>query len=121
MWRRFVPGLVLYLGCVPNLTPQEKNSCAADGIASLQKWYVEDTGLWRTTNWWNAANATTVLIRYSRLSGSEQLKPSIENTFARNSSKKFLNEYYDDEGWWALAWIDAYEWSHEPRYLAMAE
>jgi len=97
------------------------SACAKSGIEALQGWYNQDTGQWRTTNWWNAANATTVLVRYSKLTGSADLKAAIENTFARNSGGKFLNQYYDDEGWWALAWIDAYEWSHEGRYLEMAQ
>jgi predicted alpha-1,6-mannanase (GH76 family) len=33
----------------------------------------------------------------------------------------FLNSYYDDEGWWAIAWIKAYDLTQEPRYLSMAE
>ena len=99
----------------------DPRSCAAAGIESLQKWYVPDTGLWKTTGWWNAANATTVLVRYSRLAATPEVKAAIENTFARNTARKFLNEYYDDEGWWALAWIDAFEWSREEKYLEMAE
>jgi predicted alpha-1,6-mannanase (GH76 family) len=37
-----------------------------------------------------------------------------------NAPGGFLNKYYDDEGWWALAWIDAYDWTHNPDYLNMA-
>jgi len=94
---------------------------AALGIEKLQSWYDWRTGLWRTTNWWNAANATTVLVNYSILSGSAQCLPAVENTFSVNSAHGFLNYYYyDDEGWWALAWIDAYDWTQNTDYLNMA-
>ncbi len=91
------------------------------GLTELQTWYVPDTGLWRTTNWWNAANAVTVLSRYTRFSHSSEFKHAIANTYQLNSHKNFLNDYYDDEGWWALAWIETYSWSHDARYLKMAE
>ena len=93
---------------------------AALGVEKLQSWYDWRTGLWRTTNWWNAANATTVLVNYSSSSGSTQYQPAVENTFRVNASRGFLNNYYDDEGWWALAWIDAYDWTHNTDYLNMA-
>src|SRR5712664_3151452 len=81
---------------------------AAFGIAALQNWYNWRTGLWQTTGWWNAANALTALVNYSRLSGSTSYQSAVENTFHVNAPGGFLNKYYDDEGWWALAWIDAY-------------
>jgi len=91
------------------------------GVQKLQSWYNPNTGLWNTTNWWNAANATTVLVNYSKVSGSTDYQDAVQNTFNRNSSHGFLNNYYDDEGWWALAWIDAYDWTQDPSYLNMAE
>ncbi|KAM7198576.1 hypothetical protein V8F20_006106 [Naviculisporaceae sp. PSN 640] len=33
----------------------------------------------------------------------------------------FINEYYDDEGWWALAWIRSWDVTKDPGYLDMAE
>jgi predicted alpha-1,6-mannanase (GH76 family) len=32
----------------------------------------------------------------------------------------FQNEYLDDSGWWAIAWLKMYARTHEPKYLAMA-
>jgi predicted alpha-1,6-mannanase (GH76 family) len=93
---------------------------AALGVEKLQTWYNWSTGLWRTTNWWNAANATTVLVNYSQLSGTTQYQAAVENTFVVNAPHGFLNNYYDDEGWWALAWIDAFDWTQNTDYLNMA-
>jgi predicted alpha-1,6-mannanase (GH76 family) len=32
----------------------------------------------------------------------------------------FLNGYYDDEGWWALGWIQAYDVTNDTQYLTTA-
>jgi predicted alpha-1,6-mannanase (GH76 family) len=94
---------------------------AALGIETLQTWYDWRTGLWQTTGWWNAANALTVLVDYSRSSGSTSYLSAVDNTYRVNASGGFLNTFYDDEGWWALAWIDAYDWTQNPDYLNMAQ
>ena len=95
---------------------------AAKGVETLQSWYTPATGLYQTTGWWNSANAITVLVDNSRIAHTQQYLPVLANTFtaAQNTSKGFINNFYDDEGWWALAWIDAYDLSHSPQYLAMA-
>jgi predicted alpha-1,6-mannanase (GH76 family) len=96
---------------------------AALAIRGLQSWYDKQTGLYTTTGWWNSANAITTLADYSRMSGSHEFDSVFANTFsaAQEKSRGFLNRYYDDEGWWALAWIDAYDLTGDQRYLAMAE
>lgn len=45
----------------------------------------------------------------------------IANTFERNRRGGFVNQFFDDEGWWALAWIRAYDLTHDGRYLGAAE
>jgi predicted alpha-1,6-mannanase (GH76 family) len=96
---------------------------AANGIKTLEGWYNPGTGLYKTTGWWNSANAITVLINYSLAANTRQYAATLSNTFttAQKTSPGFINQYYDDEGWWALVWIDAYDLTRNPRYLAMAE
>jgi len=99
---------------------QEK---AALGIKTLQSWFEAKTGLYRTTGWWNSANAITAVADYTRLTSDDQFSGVFPVSFsaAQKTSAGFLNDYYDDEGWWALAWIDVYDVTHEQRYLKMAE
>jgi len=91
----------------------------------LQKWYDPTSGLYRSTGWWNSANAITALANYSRVSGSHEYLPVFANTLSAaqtgpGGAAGFLNRYYDDEGWWALAWVDAFDLTGDRRYLLAA-
>jgi hypothetical protein len=72
------------------MLPLLLNSCKKDEhykqyadatITALQKWYNVETGLYETTSWWNAANALTAIIDYSRITGSKEYLDVIENSF----------------------------------------
>jgi predicted alpha-1,6-mannanase (GH76 family) len=95
---------------------------AAAGIRGLQAWYTPETGLWKTTGWWNAANAMTAVIRYMRHAGDPSYSWIIETTFAAAQRRNagFINRYFDDNGWWALAWVAAYDLTVQVRYLDAA-
>lgn len=110
---------------------------AAQGIARLQTWYNQQTGLYMPhTGWWNSANIITMLANYSLATHSKQFVPVFANTLTQAQVRQtpdatiandkpgfpgFLNKYYDDEGWWALAWIDVYDVTHDAKYLTTAE
>jgi predicted alpha-1,6-mannanase (GH76 family) len=108
---------------------------ATAAVASLQNWYDERTGLWaipggtprgpHDPGWWNSANALHALIDYMHLTGTEGYLRTVENTFDRHEHSRFLNSFYDDEGWWALALINAHDFArdHERkhRYLTSAK
>ncbi len=38
----------------------------------------------------------------------------------QNGFPGFLNDFYDDEGWWALAWLKIYDLTKQPQYLQTA-
>lgn len=105
-------------------TPPHYLEHAASGIQTMQRWYSQDTGLYAPpTGWWNAANAMTVLADYGRISGNTSYEPVLAHTFsaAQAAHPNFINDYYDDDGWWALAWIDAYDLTGNASHLSMAE
>jgi predicted alpha-1,6-mannanase (GH76 family) len=94
---------------------------AQAAAAALHTYYNGSNGLWNTSGWWNSANALTATIDFSIATGSTAYLADIANTFAKNQASKFINTYYDDEGWWALAWIRAYDLTSDHRYLDMAK
>jgi len=106
--------------------PPSYSERATYGVQALQGWYVQSSGLYqKPTDWWNSANAITVLVDYSRATHSAQYLDAVANTFSKASNAygitNFINDSNDDEGWWALAWIDAYDLTKKPEYLAMAQ
>lgn len=100
---------------------------AIDAINKMQTWYDPSTGLYQNA-WWNSANAITALADF------QAAKPGAVNgitgiVFPTSLSKapssphgfnNFLNDYYDDELWWALAWIAVYDATGDDKYLDTA-
>ncbi|HEX4714375.1 MAG TPA: glycoside hydrolase family 76 protein, partial [Ktedonobacteraceae bacterium] len=89
--------------------------------AALQGWYNSSNGLFNNVGWWNSANALGALIDYSALTRTSTYTNDISTTYAQNASGKFLNNYYDDEGWWALTWVKAYDLTGNTTYLNAAK
>lgn len=104
----------------PPPTQIQKQTLA--GIDKLQTWYTQSSGLYQTTGWWNSANVLTMLADYSLVAHTGSYNSVFANSFqkAQKTNSGFLNNYYDDEGWWALAWIAAYDLTHTQQYLDMA-
>ena len=95
---------------------------AAAGMVPLQTWYDATTGLWNKTDWWTSANQLETVIDYSRETGDPTYFADIDTTFEKNKVGNFDHfGFYDDDGWFAIAWIKAYDVSHQQKYLDMAK
>jgi len=97
---------------------------AAYGIQTLQKWYIRSSGLYQApSGWWETANSMTTLANYEQVTGNTAYESVLANTFAaaQATHANFINSYDDDEGWWALALIDAYDLTGTQSYLTMAK
>ena len=103
------------------LKPEAQRVAAVARV--LVKAYDGDSGLFRGTGWWNSANGITALANASRVLDSREFDAIFKTTFVQAQHKHagFLNEFYDDEGWWALAWLDVYELHGGPDYLKMSQ
>lgn len=88
----------------------------------------DDSGIWMVDDigWWNSANTVTAILRYAKQTGKiEEIKPMLADIFAKartiGEAGDFINEFYDDEAWWLLAWVEAYDQTGVKEYLDMAE
>ena len=102
------------------LAEQRQDNEAARAVAALQRRY--GAGGYRATRSWQSANALDATIDYMRASGSPDFLADLNGTFrAHDGRDNFLNGYYDDEGWWALTWINAYDLTRNGAYLGQAK
>jgi predicted alpha-1,6-mannanase (GH76 family) len=89
-------------------------------VKALQRHYAASS--YAAAHWWESANALEATIDYMRASGSREFISDLDQTYhAHHDRDGFRNSFYDDEGWWALAWIDAYDLTRSPEYLRQAQ
>jgi predicted alpha-1,6-mannanase (GH76 family) len=92
--------------------------------ALMDNWYQFGSGTWRGLGWWNSANALETVINYSFNAPLDNIDSIIWDVYNNGTTKdkgSFLNYYYDDEGWWALALLRAYDRTGSSEFLATAE
>ncbi|GAA1731396.1 glycoside hydrolase family 76 protein [Streptomyces yatensis] len=99
---------------------------AADALMASYQTY---EGWWRSS-WWNSAVAVTSLIDFAQRTGRHDYDWAIARTFEQNRGTfpagvrssdavegHFISRAIDDAAWWGVAWLAAYDHTHERRYL----
>jgi predicted alpha-1,6-mannanase (GH76 family) len=80
-------------------------------------------------SWWMSANDLTAIIDNIKIAHMGSYKPIIGWIYSANRPAgvagdavgDFKNDFVDDTGWWAMAWIDAYDLTGDSFYLTTAE
>lgn len=127
---------------------QNATSRAHIAMDVLQTWYNGTSGIWDTCGWWNGANCLTTLTDLAiadesvndavvGVLGNTFNVATISNPIPERSGNQFYNitnetqagspnayqwmdGSYDDDAWWALAWIAAYDLTDDDEYLDLA-
>ncbi|KAI9714750.1 MAG: hypothetical protein M1820_000039 [Bogoriella megaspora] len=108
---------------------------ARAAAAELKKhFYAPSSGLMKNQDpksdgilWWESANELTALTNLAIVDPSYKptAKKFLHTAFTKarglKGASNFKNDYYDDEGWWAMLWIAAYDLTKEDKYLKIAE
>lgn len=101
------------------------NNALIAANALNQKWFDSATGLWDNM-WWQSANFLCTHADLTELAperfmevSSYFFETSVDQARKFNGGN-FHNEYYDDEGWWAMALIRIYDVTKQKRYLTAA-
>ncbi len=84
-------------------------------------WSGGSTGQFSSAGWWQQPNALEAVMNSEVRDNAAEFTYIMGNMYADNSSGDFLNSYYDDEGWWANAWVRAYDLTGNTQYLNMAK
>ncbi|KAJ5951940.1 Six-hairpin glycosidase [Penicillium vulpinum] len=141
------PLLVLLL-LVGNAVADDAWTRARTALQILQGWYNPQSGIWDTCGWWDGANCMNTIADLAALDPSvmdtatyvfnttfhvgpvsnPSPGPEKKTVFTRDNqpstsvnASKWLDQAYDDDAWWALAWIAAYDVTNKGTYLELAE
>ncbi|MER7838142.1 glycoside hydrolase family 76 protein [Streptomyces sp. NPDC096040] len=103
-----------------------RSRAAADALMASYNPY---EGWWKGS-WWNSAATLTALIDFARRTGTHDYDWVVARTFDQNDGTfpagargtdpiegHFVSRAIDDAAWWAVTWLDAYDYTHDPRYL----
>jgi predicted alpha-1,6-mannanase (GH76 family) len=105
----------------------------AKAAADTLMWSYDPNTAWWPSSWWNSAATLTALIDAADRTGTHDYDWVVGRTFDVNRGTfpagvrssdpiegHFVSRAIDDSEWWGLAWIAAYDHTHDARYLTEA-
>jgi predicted alpha-1,6-mannanase (GH76 family) len=99
----------------------ERAAATAEKLMAIQN---NSSHLWQRAGWWNGANIMEAWIDYNKLAGKNCVKyldAIYTKNINRNKGNFITANAFDDNAWWALAWLKAYDLTQDARYLGTAE
>jgi predicted alpha-1,6-mannanase (GH76 family) len=88
---------------------------------------------WFPSSWWNSAVALQTVGDYMQRTGDRRYLGQLNNTFEKDKGVfpagvlsgdpllgNFTSRAIDDSEWWGLTWVQAYDLTHDVKYLNMA-
>ncbi|HEX5117274.1 MAG TPA: glycoside hydrolase family 76 protein [Pseudonocardiaceae bacterium] len=100
-------------------------------LTALVVEYRSPAGVWDSLpglpGWWQSAVDLDDMIAAERALGTHADDWVIAQTYAVTQDTyaekiiRWRGPYYDDAGWWGVMWLDAYQWTHDRRYLVAAQ
>lgn len=94
----------------------------AEAAAAVARLQAKVGDAYTATHLWQAASALSATIGFMHATGSQAYLGDLNATYhAHHRGDTFRDNYYDDEGWWALTWIRAYGLTDHRAYLRQAK
>jgi predicted alpha-1,6-mannanase (GH76 family) len=99
-----------------------RNQTPAAAINTLQSFYSEQSGMFGSyhADYWTSANGIEALVNYMNITGDRTFADDVSRTFNAVSGEYFNSGYFDDQLWYANAWLRQFELSGDGAYLAQA-
>jgi len=103
--------------------PFAGNVTPSAAVQYMQRFYSNASGMYGTypADFWTTANGIEALINFIFVSGDHTLAETIPNTFSRVAGQYFASGYFDDQLWYANAWLREFEVSQDGAYLRQAD
>ena len=99
----------------------ERATQTAEKLMALQN---STSHLWQKAGWWNSANIMEAMIDFNHLANksfARNLDDIYNKNINRNKGNFISANAFDDNAWWALAWLKAYDMTQDGRYLLTAQ